>query len=139
MSTKLRIVLGRFTVIMLAAHFGSYWRIFHRAGDIYGSTFVEIIGTVNPDRCQLTSKDAPLAALTPRIYRVCTPHVFVVHARLADLFKKSRTLLSKRTLTWRRQENFPPFLHCFLILAFRLQYNEAVLMANGKFKALFAQ
>ncbi len=32
--------------------------MFCRTGDIYGSTFVEIIGTVNPDRSQLACQHA---------------------------------------------------------------------------------
>ena len=42
---------------MLDAHVGSQG-VFCRTGDIYGSTFVEIIGTVNPDRSQLACQHA---------------------------------------------------------------------------------
>ena len=80
----------------------------HSAADIYGSTFVEIIGTVNPDRCmQSLGARAPCTSSTAAEQSTfdLLPHwpPLSAHACCAGQLPSPRTLPSKRTLTLPRR------------------------------------
>ena len=98
-----------------------------RAGDIYGSTFVEIIGTVNPDRCK-------------RVWCTRRVHPPLPHSRACRTITESSHTAFKENFDLAQVRCVCPRPCALLDHACPcLQYNEAVLMANGKFKALFAQ